>query len=237
MNYCLKILVVIIVLNCNNKSIAQDSTIFALINATWYYNQYSLPPANKLLTFVSERDTSIDGYNAKIIGCYIYQNQELIRVDSLTKYTSTICNKVYYKVNSEFVELFDFGADIGDTIHSAGEMFPILMGCDADFTNDTVQFSYIIDSISSIIIDGTTLRMQYVHVSSSSTGLGPNWYFNSPIIERMGQIGYGSFWWGGGADCITGVGYLRCYIDSDISFRNHEFIGNYDCDFTEIPEI
>ncbi|HZV71741.1 MAG TPA: T9SS type A sorting domain-containing protein [Saprospiraceae bacterium] len=185
---------------------------------------------------MSEKDTLLDGFNARILGCYVSISGELKRIDSLTKYIATNGNKVYYRVVNEFVILFDFDAIQGDTVHSAVEEFPIDMGCYSDFSSGIIQYSYVIDSISTIIIDGTELKIQYVTVISPISG--PTWQFYNPIIERIGNKELGSFWWGEGEACILeDNGFLRCYHDSDITYRSPIFDEDLACDYTIIPEL
>lgn len=213
-------------------SFAQAATVFGPPGATWYYSpwtSFSQPPS--LFTFVAEADTMINGINARILQFYNGESGVLQPVDSLNKYVYTNGNKVFYYVEDDFYLLFDFGAQPGDTIHSRAESFPIFMGCGSDFSNGPIDFSYTIDSLGSIIIDGEELRMQHItpiHISGNS-----NWSMDGPIIERIGLSSYSNFWWGRGDACIlSGIyGILRCYEDQDIFFKNpagNEF--NLDCD-------
>lgn len=205
---------------------AQDETIFAPIGATWIY---STTKPNELLTFSSVGDTIINGYNARKIECYITQNENFIKIDSLTKYVSTIGSKVYYWVSNKFVLLYDFEANLGDTIHSEVERFPIEMGCNSDFSNGVIEFSYTIDDIDSITYDNIVLRTQSIHILGD--GLSPSWNFSEPITERIGQLNSRGFWWGRGDECIFEYsGFLRCYHDLDLSVRSEFFNNNLDCD-------
>lgn len=80
--------------------------VFAPIGATWYYSEETYGPpwlTDPLRAFfLVEKDSFLLGYDARVIGCYVNQNNQMIRVDSLTKYVSTIGDKEYYKVEDEF---------------------------------------------------------------------------------------------------------------------------------------
>jgi len=211
---------------------AQDTTIFAPIGTTWFY---TTSEQNKLLTFNSIGDTIINGNNARIIDCFITQNGNLQKIDSLTKYVFTIGTKVYYMVSNSFVLLYDFGAEVGDTIKSNTEGFPIFMGCESNFSG-IIDFSYIVISTDSIYIDGVKLRTQIVKVIDSDSF--PEWILASPIVERIGQLDFGGTWWGHGSGCLLeDLGLLRCYVDNDIYFRNPYYDSSFACDYTEVATI
>jgi Secretion system C-terminal sorting domain len=211
---------------------AQDA-VFAPIGAAWYYApEQSGPPwiSDPLKAyFLVEKDTTMLGYEARVIGCYVNEENQMIRVDSMTKYVATIGDQVYYEVGGEFVLLYDFSAQAGDTIHSKAEAFGLSIGCESDFSEGDIAFSYVVDSVGMQLIDGAELRVLYVH--STDGGLDPNWIFWEPITERMGPIGYGGFWWGKGEYCILESGYLRCYVDQEINWRSPYFNDKLPCDY------
>lgn len=211
---------------------AQD-VVFAPIGAAWYYAPEQLGPpwiSDPLKAyFLVEKDTTLLGYDAKVIGCYVNEENQMVRVDSMTKYVATIGDQVYYQVGDEFVLLYDFGAQEGDTIHSKAEAFGLSIGCDSDFSGDVIDFSYVVDSVGMQIIDGEDLRVLYVHSISNSPD--PDWVMRQPIIERIGPMSYGGFWWGTGEYCILESGYLRCYVDHEITWRSSYFNDNLPCDY------
>lgn len=225
---------IILVIYLPGRIVAQlgDAT-FAPIGASWYYSPSSFGPpwvVDPLYAqFVAERDTLMQGYQARVIGCYVNTEGQMVRVDSLTKYVATSGDKVYYKVADEFQLLYDFGAAPGDTIHSRAEDFSLSLGCGSDFAGEVIDFSYIIDSVKTVVIDGEELRVQFVH--SIDQYPEPNWVFWSPIVERIGYSGFGGWWWGQGEGCILESGYLRCYSDSEISWRDPNFNDNLPCDY------
>ncbi len=211
----------------------QGQDVFAPIGAAWYYAPEQLGPpwiSDPLKAyFLVEKDTAMVDYPAKVIGCYINVENQMVRIDSMTKYVATIGDRVYFKVGEEFVLLYDFGAQAGDTIHSKAEAFALSIGCDSDFSGGVIDFSYVVDSVGMQIIDGKDLRVLFVHSLSNSPD--PDWVFWGPIIERIGPMNYGGFWWGSGEYCILESGYLRCYVDQEINWRSTYFNDNLPCDY------
>jgi len=213
-----------------------DSTTFAPIGATWYYSSTSGGPPwqeNALsCLFLVEKDTAMLGYDARVIGCYVNEDGQLERRDDLTKYVATVGQKVYYKVGGEFVLLYDFGAQPGDTIYSKVEPFELSLGCnDVDSITD---FSYVIDSVQLHNIDGEDLLAQYVHSLDETDWGFWDWI---PIYERMGNWGWGGYWWGRGYGCILETGYLRCYVDDEITWHDSSVNEQYGCDYLSTPEV
>lgn len=210
-----------------------DEPVFAPIGATWYYSPSSSGPpwiTDPLRAyFLVEKDTIMLGFEARVIGCYVNEDNQIRRVDSLTKYIATIGDKVYYKVEDEFVLLFDFGAAPGDTIHSIVEDFGLSIGCGSDFSQGVINFSYVVDSVGMVFVDGEELRVLYVN--SISQAPDPEWVFWEPIIERIGPMNYGAFWWGHGHGCILESGFLRCYVDPEISWRSSYYDDDLPCDY------
>src|SRR5688572_25846267 len=173
---------------------AQQTTVFAPPGATWYYSTWILIPPVELMTFVSEGEIELNGINAQILRFYKTIDGVLQPVDSLNKYVYTSGNKVYYWVEDAFYLLYDFGAEAGDTIYSRVEDFPQSLSCSSDFSEDPFDFSYRIDSLGATIIDGQILRLQYVTPIYTPDDM--NWIIESPVVERIGQYGFASFWWG-----------------------------------------
>ena len=199
---------------------SQDATIFGPKGATWHYSAWTLFPPPPQFVFVSEGDTMINNINARIIQYYTIDSGTAYPVDSLNKFVYTVGNQVFYWVEDEFYLLFDFDAQPGDTIYSRAEYYPVFLGCDSDFSNGPIDFSYVVDSIGSINIDGVDLRTQYV--TPVNTKGFSDWSIDGPIVERIGLYSYSNFWWGRGEGCILGgfPDLLRCYEDQDIYFKN-----------------
>ena len=220
-------------------SFAQDTTIFAPLGATWHYRPWTWGPDTGLYTFTAAGDTLLDGWNARIMRCAVwdYDTDAFQTVENLNKYIATVGEKVYYRVAGVFVLLFDFGAQPGDTIASKVEDFAIFNGCANPPGNEVFDFRYRIDSLGTITIDGINLRTQFVTTLVENTELGwdiGNYY--GPITERIGA-GHAGYWWGQGGACIlAGIpGYLRCYDDNDLHYSNPG-IGTQNCDYVSTKE-
>jgi len=229
----LKYLFWFLIVQASSITQGQD-VVFAPIGATWSYSQSSSGPPwltdPLFVQFIVEQDTLIQDYPARVIGCYVNENDQMVRVDSLTKYVATIGDQVYYFVENEFVLLFDFGAQAGDTIHSSVEEFGLSLGCGADFSEGVIEFSYVVDSVGLQTIGGEQLRVLHVH--SIYQAPEPDWVFWEPIVERIGPMSFGAFWWGHGEGCILESGYLRCYADHEINWRSPYFYNdNLPCDY------
>lgn len=210
-----------------------DEPVFAPIGSSWYYSSSSIGPpwiaAELSVYFLVEKDTFMLGVEARVIGCYVNVENQIVRIDSLTKYIATIGDEVYYKVEDEFVLLYDFGAQPGDTIHSKVEEFVVDIGCMSDFSQGVIDFSYVVDAVGIQLLDGEELRVLHVHSISNSPD--PDWFMEGPIIERIGIRGYAAFWWGRGQGCIFEGGSLRCYIDPEITWRSSDFSESLPCDY------
>lgn len=208
----------------------QDTTIFAPTGATWYYSTWVGSPYPELLKFVVEGEIELNDTIASVLKFYSGESGELIAVDGLEKYVFTSGDQVYYWVHDGFYLLYDFGAETGDTITSRVEDFPYSLSCWGDFSGGPFNFSYTIDSIGTIQIDGQILRTQYV-TPLFTDDIG--WIIESPVIERFGQFNQSAFWWGRGQGCSLGgfPGELRCYEDEDLFFKNPFTQFDLECDY------
>ena len=218
----------------DTTSVLQETTVFAPIGTTWYYSGSSFGPpwqTNPLYGYYFvEKDTFLLGRQARAIGWYSNKEGIVERVDSLTKYIAVDGDRVYYKVGNEFVLLYDFGAEPGDTIHSKVESSDLSLGCISSFEVEVIDFRYVIDSVSTMFIDGEELRIQFVTTIIEDDD--DQWVFHTNmLIERLGYAGWGGFWWGQGLTCIFETGYLRCYEDPDISWRHPDFSEHLSCDY------
>ncbi|MBN1117367.1 MAG: T9SS type A sorting domain-containing protein [Bacteroidales bacterium] len=193
---------------------------FAPTGAKWYYSHnYGMQP---YLTYIeSVGDTTINETECKILESNrIFENTN----DGFVYFWDTVKfsrDFVYYRqdtvfhfLNNEFYPLYVFNANKTDTIlvKVAGEC--------TDYTYDCSKFEYVVDSISSVTIDGQELKLIYNSMTEDS-----DWAFNlsgnleeKPIIEKIGSS---KFFFGLHKNAVLegDIACLRCYIDENISYK------------------
>lgn len=174
------------------------------IGATWHYNQtIFFPPGNTYVTMEVTGETTIDGKLYRIIsgGCFCAEDQG--------NYLHQDGDKIYrYDPGTDQSSLlYDFTLQPGDTMNY--------------YSAITEVSRYLLDSITYIIIDTTSLRVQHFTWLEGWIDMG------TTIYERIGssgclypQIGF----------CDPGTGGLRCYEDTIIGL--HKFIPpQMECDY------
>ena len=188
-------------------------------NAVWHYEQINIqPPFNEDFIKISTiGDTVILGEPTKII------------LEERITLNDTITNKIFMKSDSNRVYLFepssnsfkliyDFSALSGDTI----EVFNY-----GWYANDSTT-TIVVDSVSTININGTILGVQYV--SQLNSFVQGNFFFmDGIIIENIGWTGF-MFPMDGLADPPYG-GELRCFQDDIIGLYKRTAFD--DCDYIE----
>lgn len=183
-------------------------------NAVWHYNQTDMgPPFNDVfIKFSTIGDTIILGELTKII------------LEERITFNDTIANKIFMKSDSNWVYLFDslsnsfkliydFSAILGDTI----EVF-----CPERLGDSTLTI--VVDSVSTININGTILGVQYVR----PLYLGEYYNMSGIIIENIGWTGF-MFPLSTLADPPYG-GELRCFQNDSIGLYKPS---SFDCDYLE----
>jgi hypothetical protein len=214
-----------------------QNSSFAPIGARWYYRPYeTLQYLNsRLYTFTVTKDTLLDGLMARELTCSVWEDGLFKDYPNLNKYVHVNADAVLYRVDNQWVLLFDFGAMPGDTILSKVAYFDYFGGCNEPNPGETWDMRYIIDSTSIETIDGIPLRVQYVRSMCASPLSDKCWTIGGSglpekIVERIGAID-SEHWWGQGAFCILEgfQGYLRCYQDELINYTGS--IGNTTCDY------
>ncbi|MGI6718347.1 MAG: T9SS type A sorting domain-containing protein [Bacteroidales bacterium] len=176
---------------------------------------------NEFIWLNSVIDTIINDKHAKGVDFYSMYGTLLIS----REYIYNNGKQVYYYNDNydDFFLLYDFAANIGDTIIVHNDTFIPTKG----FFNDDFPipngFKYIIDDIDSIEIFGQKLVRQKVRdVIDCGWGMVNDAYTNngrSYIIENIGSLSF-----------LMGVGdyivleeeplMLRCYIDGENTYTN-----------------
>jgi len=207
--------------------------VFAPEGATWWYTPWFLGlPDTSYYTFTAAGDSVLDGWNARIMRCSITYGGVLYPESDLDRYVVSAGDKVYYRVAGEFVLLFDFGAEVGDTIYSKVEQFPIPTSFFDPEPGEIWNFQYRIDSVSTMTLNGVNLRVQHLN-NLYLDGMAPQWGVGSPyvmVVERIGSLG--AYWWGNGLGAFLAgqPGRLRCYEDSEVFYHSPAVI-NQPCDY------
>ncbi|MEM1119620.1 MAG: T9SS type A sorting domain-containing protein [Bacteroidota bacterium] len=214
---------------------------FAPIGSKWTYQSLGLgssvmgfPVAYQ---FRTEKDTTIDNrYCTVITGYNLYEDGRWEPIGSEIVAASETGDTVYIYFKDSFRIIYDFTAEVGDTIAVINEKFGGLFR-QSFIQND--RFVYKIDSISSILLNADTLLIQYVSYLSPPADLTPEWGFgdgldiasNTPgrIFEGIGALSRAAPL--GTSSDISYLpegmpSYLNCYEDENSYYQ----LGDLDCD-------
>jgi hypothetical protein len=184
---------------------------FAPIGSEWHYTErFAFSGDVDYLVIKSVKDTLIKERQCKQLDC-----DRLCWNPSGTQYANYKNDSLFFydsKLDS-FQLISDFNAQKGDS-------WPILIE-DWDKTIDTVRV--IVDSTSSIDINGNDLRVLFVNyhlIDYNDVSLVQDYYYPSKIIELIGDTDYFfNFPNETGLMCDANrSGGLRCYEDSNIGF-------------------
>lgn len=193
-------------------SIQISAQEFAPIGAKWHYSQGTLnPELIAFKTIESISDTVIEGKSCKKlnqVSAYMPPN-----TPSIFLYSSN--NSVFVYEEGSFHLLYDFGAISGDTIE---------LGY---LTYNASPLKMIIDSTSTITINGQSKKLQYV-----TCGDGLVIEFGGKVIEGIGNTEYMFPRLDGNLD-----GPLRCYKDNILGLFLSPFHTNNGWDFQNCEQI
>jgi hypothetical protein len=179
------------------------STIeFAPIGAKWYYTQTGIGDLKTYKTIESVGDTIIEGKSCRKL-LEVSRNLFAPIRDIRIMYSKNDSVSEYY--NSSFHLLYDFGAMKGDTI-----------------TLDVNLPKMIIDSTSTIGINGSVHKVQYVTCSD-----GMMVEFGGKVIEGIGNLIFMFPTYDNNYD-----GPLRCYVDPITGTYINPVWGSIDCENT-----
>ena len=215
----------------HNNILAQND--FAPIGAKWTYEAPWCPLWDHCWYYTLEatKDTTIANQNARLLKYtkYTVDGIEPIPEADLIMYGDE--DKVYYYLDDHFELLYDFSAQVGDTVsvklgHPLNLNFYSAGGTPQ--TDSCAIVPYQIDSTSTMTINNELLRVQYVSYVTNDVC----WSFRNPIVEKMGTLGCCGIF---GNECnlvLAGVhGELRCYEDENFAFNQSDV----DCDYIFIP--
>ena len=150
---------------------AQDSD-FAPLGAKWYYSEYnSVPPS--IIPHIVEC-TAKEMFQGKWCSKLVSSSDDILPNPA---YVYTENDTVYYfsPGSNQFEILYDFTAEVGDqwTIEGLPNVIP---GNPLPYASDTIT----VDSISSMIVGGDTLKVWHIHNTF--------WFeWGGLIIEKIGN--------------------------------------------------
>jgi len=187
---------------------------WAEIGAIWHYTKRTVNPnLISYTTFESVSDTIIIGISCKHI---IQVDRDYDTASVYSHYMYSLNDSVYFFRDGDFHLLLDFNAVEGDTIelgwYNTGSGDPLLM---------------IVDSTSTIDINGETRIIQYVYC-----GDGLVIEYTDKVIEGIGSTDF-MF------PTLDGTLYrsLRCYEDSVVGLFLSPFHSYYGWNFEDCDEI
>lgn len=176
---------------------------FAPQGATWHYNlvTWNVPSINIPIVYSVTGNQVINGINCTIIqednnspgGC-VDNTQNSVYFSGNVVYR-------YLPPSNSFSVLYDFNATAGSS-YSVGSTI-------------TGPITVFVDSVSTIIINGQSKIIQYVHNSAPSAS--SNLEFNGPIIEGIGST---TSLFPVIATCDPAIRGLRCYEDNNLGLYN-----------------
>lgn len=207
-----------------------QTSMLAPIGAEWYY-ETSKMFSSGYIRMIVERDTIIDNNNCiKILREKQWYDKELDETYSVALspvFLSQNGNSVMFYDNEQFYKLYDFGANIGDSL--------LILGM-PDFCASNVCKVFITDK-GSETIGGVSLR--YIDVKDAEDS---DWGWSGtiagggqeiPIIriyERIGAVGSYFFPEQRCTFDYSEGGIFRCYEDDEIGHLNYSF-PLVECDF------
>lgn len=212
------------------------SQAFATVGAKWTYQVFGssglgFPVA---LQFRVEKDTVIDERYCTIINSYSLFDDGRWEEGFSSEIVASTTNgdTVYVYFDDSFHIIYDFTAEVGDTINVTDMNFD---GFFTEVSYNQNRFIYKIDSIASVCIDFDTLRIQYVSHLMPPMDTFSEWGFaditdissNVPgrIVKGIGSLNRVAML--GTSNDFSFLfdfepDYLTCYEDNDryIQFSN-----------------
>lgn len=196
-------------------------TEWAPIGAKWYY---TAPYDGKCIYMESVADTTIKDKECKIVELRVCDDERLLAREFLHQTGDSL---LYYNYHHEsFHTLYDFSAEVGDTVVVHDTVFKTTDGFYKRFYYEVDTFNsfkYKIVSIDSIDISGKSVRRQYVAFTNDSDFGFQFAYMNSYLYEFLGSEIY--FFGRTTLQLEEFIARLRCYKDQQLDYINPEITG------------
>ena len=214
---------------------------FAPLGAQWTYLNFVtegfdyLPAA---YVYTVTKDTVVDGRDSRIIQRReVYADGRESEVGVLQEVVYTAGDSVYVFANDSFRLVFDYSAEVGDTVRVVDEPFRGFFLPPSNFVYS--DFAYRIDSVEMRLVGEDSLKLQYVSYLRDVDQELDQWGFQGifdliddvpgQILESVGGLGHETM-----LGFTNGVSYilpfapgrLTCYRDS---LRDYQLLG-VDCD-------
>jgi len=192
---------------------------WAPIGATWHYTfRGGFGGEIEYLTLESIKDTIINDVNTKVLSQTIHRVDGDLDTSLGNLYIYQDENQIYYWSNLEFELLYDFDADLGDTLKIKDPIDRMFH----DPERDSISY-YIVDSLDVKEIGGETLNGLFL---SPIDGQGSSDFQHGDwVYEKIGSQLY--FIPVRITECDNECAdVFRCYEDNSISYRAVD----YPCD-------
>ncbi len=154
------------------QQIYAQSTDFAPLGAKWYYTEesYAPPRITPFIVEVVAKEMYAGKLCSKITSSKFHPSTSLPEPCYLYTQNDTVF--FYSEMTNRFEMLYDFTATVGSAWVIGG-----LIATDPPFVSDTI----VVDSLSSIIVNGASLKVWHIHSNTNTIDWG------NRIIEKMGN--------------------------------------------------
>lgn len=197
------------------------------MGAEWYYNLPNTEATTNYVALKVDKDTVIGSKACKKI---IFSTNAPAYSWSEIFYQSS--DSIFYFNSGMFHLLYNFSAEVGDTITVHSSTFKPTRGF---FYDDSIKsFAYRITKIDSVNISGKWLKRQSIVRLTSS-----DWSFEgisnpSVIVETIGNLNY-FFGQSNNSNPEMNSPLCRCYNGGGIEYKSAEW--GKECDFIQSTEV
>lgn len=189
---------------------------YAPLNTTWAYQISDVDCLGSFATYKVEQEITIDGKDCSVIRCYLSGNccpEPLLVEDSLIVWEND--NKVYFLEGDDFLLMYDFSAEIGDTITHYSPTLKPYFGY--SYYTDQSTYVMVVTDIEIITLnDGTERKKFYIEWITPIPGFCREM---SSYIEHIGSTGNAlanGLCWILAMGCNQGR--LQCYDNGDVKY-------------------
>ncbi|MFO8067580.1 MAG: T9SS type A sorting domain-containing protein [Bacteroidales bacterium] len=217
------LLIIFIILN---SFLLFGQSEFAPIGAKWYYNEPSQSGDNPYSNYIllsSEKDTIILGKQCKIVCDSLETRKHYIYSEN---------DSVFFWYNDAFRLIYDFSANVGDTIKLT---YKAILYREDNSINDTIlEVDVKITDISNIEASGETLKRYYTQIIEHPDFPASVYVYTSSVYTE--KIGSEAYLIDTNIEVPTPGPYpiqLRCYVFDSLFYKSDWWM-NLDkpCDYS-----